>query len=59
MTGRKFPRSGFLVLGILSLMAAVIFVTRAVVVEATSERIASAIAFGAMSLLWLTAYRSP
>ena len=58
MTGREFPRSGFLVLGVLSLAAAVLLVIRAVIVEATGERIASAIVFGMMGILWLAAYLS-
>lgn len=58
MAGREFPRSGFLLLGVLSLAAAVLFVIRAVIVEATGERIASAIAFGVMGMLWLGAYLS-
>ncbi len=58
MTGRGFPRSGFLLLGVLSLAAAAVFVVRMVMVEATGERITSAIAFGVMGMLWLAAYRS-
>ena len=58
MTGRKFPRSGFLLLGVLSLAAAAVFVVRMVAVEATGERIASAIVFGVMGTLWLAAYLS-
>jgi len=58
MTGSGFPRSGFLLLGVLSLAAAVLFVARMVIVEATGERMASAIAFGVMGMLWLAAYRS-
>jgi hypothetical protein len=54
-TGR-FPRSGFLMLGVASLAAGVVFVIRAAMVEATAERIAAAIAFGVMGVLWLTAY---
>ena len=58
MTGREFPRSGFLLLGVLSLAAAAVFVVRMVAVEATGERIASAIVFGVMGLLWLIAHVS-
>lgn len=58
MANRGFPRSGFLLLGVLSLAAAVIFVIRAVMVEATGERITSAIAFGVIGVLWLAAYHS-
>ncbi len=58
MTSRAFPRSGFLMLGILSLGASLIFVVRVLSVEATTERIISAVVFGAMGLLWLWAYRS-
>jgi hypothetical protein len=58
MTNRGFPRSGFLLLGVLSLAAAVVFVIRVVMVEATGERITSAIAFGVIGTLWLIAHRS-
>ncbi len=58
MTTRKFPRTGFLVLGVLSIAACLIFVVRAVGVEATAERAWSAVAFGAMGILWLLAYWS-
>ena len=56
MTDRKFPPAGFLVLGVLNIMASVVFVVRAAVVEATTERIFSAVAFGVMGVLLLTAY---
>lgn len=56
MTTREFPPTGFLVLGVLSIAACLIFVVRAVGVEATAERIWSAVAFGAMGVLWLAAY---
>jgi hypothetical protein len=52
----QFPRGGFLLLGVLSLAAAVLFVVRASIVEATGERIASAVAFGLVGVLWLAAY---
>ena len=58
MANREFPRSGFLLLGVLSLAAAVVFIVRMVMVEATGERIASAIIFGVMGMLWLIAHRS-
>lgn len=58
-----FPPPGFLILGILSLAASVVFIARAAGVEATAERIWSAVAFGAMGIFWLAAYwysrRSP
>lgn len=53
---RSFPRNGFLLLGVLSAAAAAVFVIRASIVEVTGERVASAIAFGLMGVLWLTAY---
>ncbi|MEA2023838.1 MAG: hypothetical protein U9N79_06030 [Actinomycetota bacterium] len=58
MTTRKFPRTGFLVLGVLSIGACLIFVVRAASVEATTERVWSAVVFGAMGILWLWAYWS-
>lgn len=58
MTTRKFPRTGFLVLGVLSIAACLVFVVRAVGVDATAERAWSAVAFGAMGILWLLAYWS-
>jgi 4-amino-4-deoxy-L-arabinose transferase-like glycosyltransferase len=58
MTTREFPRNGFLILGVLSIAACLIFVVRSVGVEATSERVWSAVAFGAMGILWLWAYWS-
>lgn len=56
MTARKFPRTGFLVLGMLSIGACLTFVVRAASVEATAERLWSAVVFGAMGILWLWAY---
>ncbi len=56
MTTRKFPPTGFLVLGVLSIGACLIFVVRALGVEATAERVWSAVAFGAMGALLLWAY---
>jgi hypothetical protein len=53
-----FPRGGYLVLGVLSLAAAVLFVVRAFVVEATTDRILSAALFGGMGVVWLVAYAS-
>jgi len=57
MTSRAFPRTGFLALGVLSLVASLVFVVRALSVEMTGERMISAVVFGAMGLLWLWAYR--
>jgi uncharacterized membrane protein HdeD (DUF308 family) len=54
----SFPSAGFLVLGVLSLGAAVLFVARAAVDEATSERIWSAVLFAAFGIFWLAAYWS-
>lgn len=56
--GSPFPPIGFLILGVLSLAASVLFVVRAVSVEATGERLWSAILFGAFGIFWLAAYWS-
>lgn len=58
MTSQEFPPTGFLVLGVLSLVASVLFLVRAVGVEATTERMVSAAVFGVMGVLWLAAYWS-
>lgn len=58
MATREFPRTGFLVLGVLSIAACLIFVVRAMGVEATAERVWSAAGFGALGILWLWAYWS-
>ena len=58
MAGHRFPSTGLLPMGVLSLATALVFVFRVAIVEATGERIASAIAFGVMGMLWLAAYRS-
>jgi hypothetical protein len=55
MTQRTFPRNGFLLLGVLSLAAAILFAARAFAVEATMERIVSAVLFGGFGLLWIVA----
>jgi hypothetical protein len=52
----KFPPAGFLVLGVLSVAASILLLIRAVSVEATSERIWSAVAFGVMGVFLLAAY---
>ena len=56
MTARKFPPAGFLVLGVLSIAASVAFLVHAAGIEATTERILSAIGFGVMGVLFLAAY---
>ena len=56
MTVHKFPPTGFLVLGVLSIAASTLFVVRAVGIEAITERVWSAVVFGVMGVLWLTAY---
>jgi len=56
MTTHKFPPAGFLVLGILSVAAAVLFVVRATGVEATPDRVWSGVAFGVMGAAFLAAY---
>ena len=54
----SFPPSGFLILGVLSIAASIVFVVRAVAVEATAERIWSAVIFGTFGFFWLAAYWS-
>ena len=56
--GSSFPPIGFLILGVLSLAASALFVIRAVSVEATTERVWSAILFGGFGVFWLAAYWS-
>lgn len=53
-----FPPLGFLILGVLSVVASIIFVVRAAVVDGTLERILSAVVFGGFGVFWLTAYWS-
>ena len=54
----SFPPVAFMVLGVLSLIAAAIFAFRAATIEATAERIWSAILFGGMGIVMVGAYRS-
>ena len=54
----SFPPTGYLILGILSTTASIVFVVRAVAVEATAERIWSAVIFGTFGFFWLAAYWS-
>lgn len=54
----SFPPIGFLILGILSVAASIVLVARSVAVEATAERIWSAVIFGMLGLFWLAAYWS-
>lgn len=54
----SFPPTGFLILGVLSVAASILFVVRAAAVEATAERIWSAVLFGAFGIFWLAAYWS-
>lgn len=56
MTTHKFPPAGFLTLGILSIAASVVFLVRAAGIEATTERILSAVVFGVMGVIFLAAY---
>ena len=56
MVVHKFPPTGFLVLGGLSVGASILFLIRAITVEATTERIWSAVAFGVMGVFLLAAY---
>jgi hypothetical protein len=55
-TSRRFPPIGFLILGVLSIAAGVIYVARAVAVEATAERVWSAVILGGLGMMWLIAY---
>ena len=54
----SFPPTGFLILGILSIAASIVFVARSVAVEATAERIWSAVILGTFGFFWLVAYWS-
>jgi uncharacterized membrane protein HdeD (DUF308 family) len=56
MTAHRFPPTGFLVLGVLSIAASVVFLVRAAGIEATTERILSAVVFGVMGVIFLAAY---
>jgi hypothetical protein len=56
MTTHTFPPAGFLTLGILSIAASVLFLVRAATIEATTERIWSALAFGVVGIVMLAAY---
>jgi uncharacterized membrane protein HdeD (DUF308 family) len=56
MTDHRFPPTGFLVLGVLSIAASVLFLLRAAGIEATTERVLSAAAFGVMGMVFLAAY---
>jgi len=58
MSKHEFPSAGFLILGVLSLAASILFIVRAADVEATAERIWSAVAFGAIGIFWLAAWWS-
>jgi len=56
MTTHKFPPAGFLTLGVLSIAASIVFLVRAAGIEATTERILSAVVFGVMGVIFLAAY---
>jgi hypothetical protein len=56
MTTHKFPPAGFLMLGILSIAASIVFLARAAGVEATTERVLSAVVFGVMGVVFLIAF---
>ena len=56
MTTHTFPPAGFLTLGILSIAASVLFLVRAATIDATTERIWSAVAFGILGIVLLAAY---
>ena len=58
MSRYEFPSVGFLILGVLSVAASLLFIVRAAGVEATAERIWSAVVFGAMGVFWLAVYWS-
>jgi hypothetical protein len=52
----RFPPTGFLVLGVLSIAASALFLLRAAGIEATTERVLSAGVFGVMGVLFLASY---
>jgi len=52
-----FPPAGFLILGVLSLISAVIYLIRVFAVEATFERVWSTALFALAGTFWLWAYR--
>ena len=54
----SFPPTGFLILGVLNIVASILFAVRAAVVEPTAERVWSALLFGAFGIFWLGAYWS-
>jgi uncharacterized membrane protein len=54
----SFPPVAFLVLGVLSLVAAAIFAVRAATIEASAERFWSAVVFGGFGVFWIAAYVS-
>lgn len=54
----SFPPVGFLILGVLSLAAAILFLVRAATVESTAERVWSAIVFAGFGVFWLVVYWS-
>ena len=54
----SFPPIGFLVLGLLSIGASIIFLVRSAAVEATPARLWSAAVFGVLGIFWLAAYSS-
>lgn len=54
----SFPPVAFMVLGVLTLLAAVLFAIRAATIEATAERIWSAILFGGLGIFLIAAYAS-
>ena len=54
----SFPPAGFLLLGILSLLASLVFIARAIAVDATPGRIWSAVLFCGFGVSRLIAYRS-
>ena len=52
-----FPPTGFLILGVLSLASAIIYLVRAIAVEATAERMWSAALFAVVGVFWIWAFR--
>jgi hypothetical protein len=52
----SFPPIAFLVLGVLSLVAAGIFAFRAATIDASAERVWSAVLFGGLGVFMIGAY---
>lgn len=53
MLDRRFPWQGYVLLALGALAAAGVFLSRAVLVDPTAERIVSAVAFAVIGGFWL------